>query len=130
MITDASAFLSKKDESLDYGSLDRDFDFSPRKTPGKASSQQLSFSEFLKLFCGSEFTLCPAGNEQWGHRLHQAILCMSIPVVENEQHTWRNHVESLMQFHYVTPDQSQEYDYDKALEKRDKLLRHMTFTKD
>ena len=55
---------------------------------------------------------------------------MSIPVVENEKHTWRNHIESLMEFHHVTPDQEHEYDYGKALDNREKLLRHMTFTKD
>ena len=41
-------------------------------------------SEYYKIICESKFTLTPTGDCPWSYRFFEAIMCFSIPVLEDD----------------------------------------------
>ena len=48
---------------------------------------------YFGVIAQSQFTLCPRGDEPWSMRFFEAIMCRSIPIVEDPAHTGRNALE-------------------------------------
>ena len=59
MITDASSFLSKKDESIEHSFLNSDFYFSHKTNSRETLNQKLSFPEFLTILCEASLLFVP-----------------------------------------------------------------------
>jgi len=49
----------------------------------------------------SKYVLCPAGDTEWSFRFYETLMCKSIPIVESWHHTYRNYIESSINFKYI-----------------------------
>ena len=74
----------------------------------------------------SEFTLCPAGDLPWSMRFFEAIMCRSIPVVADRQHTGRNSLERGIGYGVELRDQQHRYRQDIVEENFQLFLKYQT----
>lgn len=76
--------------------------------------------------CKSKFTLTPTGDCPWSYRFFEAIMCMSIPVVETQSNDrYKNDY-----FYYVDGDRkSHVYDKQKALDNYNRFVNSHHFLK-
>lgn len=65
--------------------------------------------EYLRAMCRSQFTLCPGGDQPWSYRFFEAIMCKSIPIVENDLSTGRNKVERDIGYRYYKINEKHEF---------------------
>lgn len=65
--------------------------------------------EYLRTMCRGQFTLCPGGDQPWSYRFFEAIMCKSIPIVENYFSTGRNQVEREIGYRYFKVDEEHEF---------------------
>jgi|688.fasta_scaffold168580_2 hypothetical protein len=56
---------------------------------------------YFEKMCQSKFVLCPAGDSSWSFRFYEALMCKSIPIVENWHHTYRTKEEANIKYKYV-----------------------------
>ena len=49
----------------------------------------------------SKFTLCPRGDAPWSFRFYECLMCGTIPVVENEEHSFRTATEGQFDYKFV-----------------------------
>lgn len=76
-------------------------------------------TEYYDTMCKSKFTLTPTGDCPWSYRFFEAIMCMSIPVVEKQS----NDRYKDDYFYYVDGDRKQHvYDKQKALENYNRFV--------
>jgi len=86
------------------------YDFTLKSPPGfipkEALGDRTFFDEhYFKVLCASKFTLCPRGDKPWSQRFFEAIMCKSIPIVENKKHSGRNYLERKLPYkYYLTTD--------------------------
>jgi len=60
---------------------------------------------YYNIMCKSKFTLCPAGDCPWSMRFYEALLCKSIPIVNDSFETWRSEEEKKLDYkYYLTTD--------------------------
>lgn len=78
----------------------------------------------------SQFALCPAGDMPWSMRFSEAIMCRSIPIVEDLKHTGRNDVERSIGYHALLIGEDHLYDEDLVEENYRLFLRHQTLIDD
>lgn len=72
--------------------------FVPKEHPMKMRNM---FDEnYFKQLAKSEFTLCPAGDTFWSMRFYEALMCKSIPIVNNKNETFRSKAESGLDYKY------------------------------
>jgi Exostosin family len=67
------------------------FDFTLQRTgfvPKEVPLEQRNFFDehYYRVMCQSEFTLCPGGDLPWSMRFYEAMMCKSIPVLQNRMH--------------------------------------------
>jgi len=64
--------------------------------------------KYYDTMCRSKFTLTPTGDCPWSYRFFEAIMCMSIPVVEkNSNDVYKD------DYFYYTDDNQKSHKYDK-----------------
>lgn len=51
---------------------------------GRQHSKGFFDRDYYQIMCNSEFTLCPKGDYLWTYRFYEAIICSSIPIVEED----------------------------------------------
>jgi len=56
---------------------------------------------YFQTMCQSKFTLCPAGDSPWSFRFYETLICKSIPIVENKNHTYRTKEESDINYEFI-----------------------------
>ena len=55
--------------------------------------------------CKSKFCLCPAGDAKWSMRFIEAIMCKTIPIVNEVKESYRSEEESKLDYkYYLTSD--------------------------
>ncbi len=64
---------------------------------------------YFGVMAQSQFTLCPRGDEPWSMRFFEAIMCRSIPIVEDPTHNGRNALEREIGYRFYTVDEELEY---------------------
>lgn len=77
---------------------------SPRFIPrDHAPESRHRFDEgYFTILAQSRFTLCPRGDSPWSMRFFEAIMCKSIPVVEDPLHSGRNELERRIGYKFYT----------------------------
>jgi hypothetical protein len=50
--------------------------------------------------CQSKFCLCPAGDSPWSMRFYEALLCKTIPIVNEIKETYRTTEESKLGYKF------------------------------
>jgi len=78
--------------------------FVPKEHPIKMRNR---FDEhYFKQLSKSQFTLCPAGDAMWSMRFYEALMCKSIPIVNNANEIGRSRAESELDYkYYLTSEQ-------------------------
>ena len=62
--------------------------------------------------CQSKFCLCPAGDEPYSMRFYEALMCKSIPIVNNAKESYRTIMESRLGYKYYLSTDIFEYRLD------------------
>jgi hypothetical protein len=88
---------SKSKENLYFCPKDM-ADNQSKKTQYRIVAENIDYFENM---CKSKFILCPAGDTSWSFRFYEALMCKSIPIVENWHHTYRTKEESNIKYKYV-----------------------------
>ena len=106
-----SSYLQFTDKSTkqshdSMGSFDythRRVGFVPKENPVRIRNM---FDEnYFKHLVRSKFTLCPAGDNFWSMRFYEALMCKSIPIVNDKNETFRSKSESELDYkYYLTTD--------------------------
>lgn len=81
--------------------------FVPKEQP-IAKRNQFDKDYFTKL-SESKFTLCPAGDNIWSMRFYEALMCKSIPIVNNKNETFRSKAESELNYKYYLATEQHVY---------------------
>ena len=77
---------------------------------------------YYKIVSRSKFTLCPIGDCPWSYRLFEAIMCLSIPIVE------RGSPDIFVKnYNFFYDDEVHVYDFYKAMENYNKFVKSMHF---
>jgi hypothetical protein len=128
--TDRSYFLATDTDAphqplgpFDHTNVERDV-FVPKDVrPG----ERAAFHEhYFRILRGSAFTLCPAGDLPWSMRFFEAVMCRSLPIVSDVEHTGRNDLERSIGYRVYLREDDHVYDPDAAEENYRLFLRHQT----
>lgn len=108
-----------------------DFDHTYSQTgfvPKEKPKRQRDFfdEDYFRILCGSQFTLCPAGDRPWSMRFYESILCRSIPILEKPEHSGRNPLEYSIGYKFFLLGDQLEYRADWVEENASKFRRHQT----
>lgn len=110
--TNNSVFLNT-DKDISNWKLLGDFDYTGKiegfvpKNDGALNSKNGVYREihenlfYFTSMKQSKYVLCPAGDTEWSFRFYETIMCKSIPIVESWHHTYRNYIESSINFKYI-----------------------------
>ena len=80
--------------------------------------------DYYNTICKSKFTITPTGNCPWSYRFFEAIMCLSIPILEN------NSNDIYMKDYFCFFDKDEHiYDKDKAIENYNKFIKSKHFLK-
>lgn len=128
--TDRSYFLitdgvptHKQLGSFDYTNIERDV-FTLKGTPLPLKGR--FHDHYFRILRSSQFTLCPPGDAPWSMRFFEAIMCRSIPIVSDMEHTGRNDLERSIGYHILRTDDAHTYSAEMAEENFQTFLRHQT----
>lgn len=128
--TDKSYFLSTEAESghTQLGAFDRtlieDDVYVPKDHP---FSERAAFhAPFYRVLRSSQFALCPAGDRPWAMRFFEALMCRSIPIVADLQHTGRNSLERSIGYRVYLATEEHTYDEEIVEENYQLFLRNHT----
>lgn len=80
--------------------------------------------DYYKIICKSKFTLTPTGACPWSYRFFEAIMCLSIPILENNS----NDIYAKDYFYYFDNDKHI-YNKEKAIENYNKFIKSKHFLK-
>jgi len=80
--------------------------------------------DYYNILCKSRFTLTPTGDCPWSYRFFEAIMCLSIPILEDNS----NDIYMKDYFCYFNKDKHVYYE-DKAIENYNTLMRSKHFLK-
>lgn len=83
---------------------------------------------YFQVLRQSEFALCPAGDQPWSNRFFEAIMCRSIPIVSDEEHSGRHEFERSIGYRMYLREDEHVYDADLVEENYALFLRHQTLT--
>lgn len=72
----------------------------------------------------SKFTITPTGDCPWSYRFFEAIMCFSIPILENNS----NDIY-MKDYHYLYDKDQHIYDEAKAIDNYDKFIKSKHFLK-
>lgn len=73
--------------------------FVPKETPNILDRN--FFDEiYYSNMCKSKFCLCPAGDAKWSMRFIEAIMCKTIPIVNEVEESYRSDEESKLDYKY------------------------------
>jgi len=98
--------------------------FVPKDVPhGERAFFHQRYFEVLR---GSAFALCPAGDLPWSMRFFEAVMCRSIPIVSDLEHTGRNELERGIGYRVILPDDDHVFDEEVAEHNYRLFLRHQT----
>jgi len=89
---------------------------------GRTTQKYQIDKEYYDILCKSKFTLTPTGDCPWSYRFFEAILCFSIPILENNS----DDIYCNDYFFYYDND-THIYDVDKVLFNYNKLVRSNHF---
>jgi hypothetical protein len=81
---------------------------------------------YFETLSQSMFTLCPRGDLPWSMRFFEAIMCGSIPIVEDELHTGRNALERTIGYRFYLQDEALEYREDWVTENYERFVSRQT----
>lgn len=79
---------------------------------GRKTSKDFFDQQYYQVLCDSKFTLCPRGAFNWSYRFFEAIICMSIPVIDRDQ---EEDTDTMNGFKYYFQDEVNTHVYDKAV---------------
>ena len=68
--------------------------------------------EYYDILCKSKFCLCPAGDSFYSMRFYEAIMCKSIPIINNHIESFRTKAESKVDYKYYLADEKHVYNLD------------------
>lgn len=80
--------------------------------------------DYYNTISKSKFTLTPTGDCFWSYRLFEAIMCLSIPILENNS----NDIY-IKDYFYFYDNDDHIYDKDKAIENYNKFIKSKHFLK-
>jgi hypothetical protein len=90
-----------KKDYVKFGNFDYTLEkdgFVPKENPIRDRNW---FDEnYFKKLSQSKFTLCPAGDAFWSMRFYEALMCKSIPIVNNKNEIFRTEEESKLDYKY------------------------------
>ena len=81
-------------------------------------------TDYYKIISQSKFTLTPTGDCPWSYRFFEAIMCLSIPILENNS----NDIYAKDYFYYFDNDKHI-YNKEKAIENYNKFIKSKHFLK-
>lgn len=73
----------------------------------------------------SRFILCPSGDAPWSFRFYETLMCKSIPIVENNKHTYRTKEESNINYKFIfynKKDLNIDINYNEYIDENTKLF--------
>ena len=96
-----------------------------QSTYGRDKNKKYEIDEdYYNTICKSKFTFTPTGNCPWSYRFFEAIMCLSIPILEN------NSNDIYMKDYFCFFDKDEHiYDKDKAIENYNKFIKSKHFLK-
>jgi len=80
--------------------------------------------DYYNILCKSKFTLAPTGDCPWSYRFFEAIMCLSIPILENNS----NDIYAKDYFHYYD-NEEHIYNIEKAIANYNKFIKSNHFLK-
>jgi len=118
------------------GAFDHSFDVRNfTKQQRLYADDQVPFDEtYFRTLCSSEFTLAPAGDLPYSYRFVEAILCGSIPIVDQEKYANAEHhqywakvkLSKKIGWEFYTPDRVGPYNATMAARNYVKAIRYHT----
>jgi len=107
-----------------------DFDFTLKKAgfvPKENVRSERNFfdKEYYQVMCGSKFTLCPAGDNNWSIRFYEALMCKSIPILPDRT-VFRTEAEKKLDYEYYVLGDVFEYSEAMTEKNYQMFLRHHT----
>lgn len=90
---------------------------------GRDSSKKYTIDKkYYDVLCSSKFTLTPTGDCPWSYRFFEAIMCLSIPILENNSNDLYH-----KDYFYYYHDSNHIYYPEKALENYNKFINSKHF---
>jgi len=83
--------------------------------------------QYFAQLCQSKFTLCPAGDSPWSMRFYEAIMCKSIPIVNQAADRYRSIAESRLDYRFYQADEVIEYREDWVQHNYEIFMKYHTF---
>tara|TARA_Y100000996_G_C22363817_1_gene578025 strand:- start:6 stop:617 length:612 start_codon:yes stop_codon:yes gene_type:complete len=80
--------------------------------------------DYYNIMSKSKFTLTPTGDCPWSYRFFESIMCLSIPILENNS----NDIY-MKDYHYFFDKDEHIYDKEKAIENYNKFIKSKHFLK-
>jgi len=77
---------------------------------------------YFETMCQSKFILCPRGDAPWSFRFYETLMCKSIPIVENFEHTYRTKEESFIDYKYLLVDEEHIYN-EKIIKENNRIFK-------
>lgn len=89
---------------------------------GRSTEKYNIDREYYDILSKSKFTLTPTGDCPWSYRFFEAILCLSIPILENDSDDIY-----CKDYHFLYDKDTHVYDIDKAIYNYNKLVNSKHF---